>query len=448
MTKRKPLGPERRLGLLLALGALGSVAPAADVNVPGIAEIYSEPEWTAGVLAPLTRSAPATSAATAATPAARTSAAGRAEDDFPALIPGVAEFSGVPGLDSARTPSTALNPPPPEAPAAPADQPERPTKLEPAQAWAEVPEYRIRTGDVLSISIPYEENSEQSVPVRPDGRITYLFNIELQAAGLTYRELNARLREELSHYYKNPRVTVIGTSFAGNSVFVMGPVGKPGPHTIQSDTRLLDVLAAAGVLSVVPQVSGTDLNDSRLQEVVNLKEAYLARGERILEVDFYKLLLEKDMSQNIPLLPKDFIFIPSNLSTAKRVFIAGLVGEPLAYNYNDSITFLEAVVRAGDTLSANAYGRKCLVVRGQSHEVIEVNYAEIVMGRAPDLPLLDRDIVYIPERPLSYTSRTISTVVTELLAPFKAVLDDGYGSAQSWYQRDWQLRARGKARNN
>ena len=117
-----------------------------------------------------------------------------------------------------------------------------------------MPRYRIRTGDTLYIAVAHETDSGMTVPVMPDGRITYLFDVELVAAGKTYAQLRAELRGQLNRYFIDPQITVVGRSFAGNSVFVMGPISKPGPHAIQNDTRLLDILATAGVLGMQPRL--------------------------------------------------------------------------------------------------------------------------------------------------------------------------------------------------
>lgn len=281
-----------------------------------------------------------------------------------------------------------------------------------------LPEYRIRTSDVLLISIPYEPDSEKTVPVRPDGRITYLFDIEVMAAGLTYAELNKVLRNKLAKYYKNPRVSVIGKSFAGNSVFVMGPVIKPGKYVIHNDTRLLDVLSQSGAMSLLP----TDGDSGRTRDIVNLEEAYLARGNEILNVDFKKLLVKRDMTQNVMLKPRDFIYIPSSLASEKKIFVTGAVAEPSVMRFTGDITFIEAVTDSGGIRAGASWSRRSYIIRGgvkNPREIIKVNYPDIVAGRAKDVELQNKDIVYIPKNPLFYTNE----VLTSVLNPLKTIIE-------------------------
>ena len=299
-------------------------------------------------------------------------------------------------------------------------------------------EYRIHTGDWLIISIPYEVDTRMEVPVRPDGRITYLFNIELMAAGLTYRELNTSLLTELSKYYKAPAVNVVAKSFAGNAVYVMGPVQRPGAHTIQNDSRLLEVLSSAGVLSVVPQIPGDESYSSPVRDVVDLKGAYIARGDRILEVDFEELLLKGDMRQNIPLQPKDFIFIPSSYLTKyqKRIYVCGSVSNPRVYRYTGEATLVEAVAEAGGPINNVASERGCYLIRRSNKSPLRVNYLAMVRGRESDIHMEDGDIIYFPERSLHYGSKVATTVISEILAPLQSVIDAD-NMAKRYQQREW-----------
>ncbi len=281
-----------------------------------------------------------------------------------------------------------------------------------------LPEYRIRTSDVLLISIPYEPDSEKTVPVRPDGRITYLFDIEVMAAGLTYNELNHILRNKLAKYYKSPRVSVIGKSFAGNSVFIMGPVIKPGKYVIHNDTHLLDILSQSGAMSLMP----TQGDSIRTRDIVNLDEAYIARGNEILDVNFKKLLVNRDMTQNIMLRPKDFIYIPSSLASEKKVYVAGAVDEPRVLRFTGSITFVEAITEAGGILDGSSWSRRTYIIRGgvkKPKEIIRVNYPAIISGKKKDFELQNKDIIYIPKNPLFYTNEVLRSV----LAPLKSIIE-------------------------
>ncbi len=362
-------------------------------------------------------------------------------------LPGPAPLAAEPGED---VEVREVAEPPAHTPRASSETPKRtaPTAAAPPE---EAFRYKVKPGDTLSISIPYEADTTRTVPVQPDGYIRYLFDTEVLAAGKTYREIHDGLLKQLKRYYKNPRVTVIGTSFQGNSVFIMGPVTKPGPHVIHRGTRLLDVLASAGVLALLPESQDLYTSSGRQREIVDLSGAYVARDDKILEVDFEKLLLEKEFeNHNIALKPGDFIFIPSSLTSEKKIYIVGRVGAPQVYYYTGRLTFMEAMLEAGgadtdvgsrnnNTSNDTAMAKQVFIVRKEAKEPIEVNWPAIQRGNKPDFALRSGDIIYVPERPLSYWSRATTNVISEIMAPLKAVLQLD-NTTKDYYRHDWEFR--------
>jgi len=69
------------------------------------------------------------------------------------------------------------------------------------------PEYRIASEDVLQISVWQYAALTRSV--RPDGKISLPLINDVQAAGLTARELQNALTEKLSGFVPNPEVSVV-----------------------------------------------------------------------------------------------------------------------------------------------------------------------------------------------------------------------------------------------
>jgi polysaccharide export outer membrane protein len=73
--------------------------------------------------------------------------------------------------------------------------------------------YVIRPGDQLDIKFFYNPELNESVTVRPDGKISLQLVDEVQASGLQPAELDAMLTEAYSRELKKPMVTVIVRSF-------------------------------------------------------------------------------------------------------------------------------------------------------------------------------------------------------------------------------------------
>ncbi len=111
------------------------------------------------------------------------------------------------------------------------------------------PEYRMQPGDEMDIKFFFNPEINQTVFVRPDGKISLPVVDDVQAAGLTPSELDALITQIYARELRKPMVTVIVKTFTGRQVYVGGEVGKPGvvqlgPHM----TALQAVINAGGFL--------------------------------------------------------------------------------------------------------------------------------------------------------------------------------------------------------
>ncbi len=109
--------------------------------------------------------------------------------------------------------------------------------------------YRLSPEDVLVISVWKEEGLTQEVLVRPDGRISFPLIGHLQAAGLTPEQVQKEIVKRLKKFMPDPSVTVMVKSVAGNKIYVIGKVARPGPFPIGSPTDVMQALAMAGGLT-------------------------------------------------------------------------------------------------------------------------------------------------------------------------------------------------------
>ena len=124
----------------------------------------------------------------------------------------------------------------------------------PATLATEVDAYRINGGDVLHVSVYGEQNLNSDVTVQPDGWISFPLVGNINAMGMTLRELQLAITENLrqSQYFPNitdNEVTVAMVKAIGNSISVVGQVNAPG--TFAFDTRLdvMQALSLAGGLT-------------------------------------------------------------------------------------------------------------------------------------------------------------------------------------------------------
>jgi polysaccharide export outer membrane protein len=260
--------------------------------------------------------------------------------------------------------------------------------------------YRIRTGDVLTISVLGESDMTQTTPVGPDGRISYYVAHSVLAAGRTFDELREELRERLRVHFKDPQLTVAGHEFKGNTASVLGFVAKPGQYVVRSDTRLLDLIALAGGVSHARHAYGTYEG----AELADLTRAFVLRDDEFLDVDFVRLfsdVQDEVADNNVPILAGDRVYIPSSSALENKVFVLGEVVRPRVFRFQRDVSLLEAVAEAGG-VTTKAWERRAFVVRGSltRPEVLPVNLRRVVVGRAPDVPLRSGDIVFVPKTAL------------------------------------------------
>lgn len=178
-----------------------------------------------------------------------------------------------------------------------------PPPISSAPLASNTPLYRIGPGDQLQIYVQGKPNLSETVPVRPDGRISIPLVQDVMAEGKTPGELSKSIETALSRYVRNPDVTVIVRSFQGtysNEIRIVGQAVKPQALPYRAGMTLLDALTAAGGLT--PYAAG---NRAELVRKVNGKD-------KVYRV-YLDSLLNGNIKDNAPLQPGDTIIIPQKL---------------------------------------------------------------------------------------------------------------------------------------
>jgi polysaccharide export outer membrane protein len=136
--------------------------------------------------------------------------------------------------------SAAALPTPPSA--GPVDSP----RIREPRPGTDDQDYVIGPQDVLGINVWHEPEISQSVPVRPDGKISLPLVGDLKVSGLTPRLLQNLLAKELEAYVRKPQVTVIVREVNSHKFYIIGEVGRPGEFSLATNMTVLDALATAG----------------------------------------------------------------------------------------------------------------------------------------------------------------------------------------------------------
>src|ERR1700760_5012009 len=89
-------------------------------------------------------------------------------------------------------------------------------------------DYIIGADDTLHISVWKEPDLSETLPVRPDGKISMPLLNDITAAGLTPLQLRDSITEKLKKFIADPRVTVVVTAMNSRRIFVSGEVVHTG----------------------------------------------------------------------------------------------------------------------------------------------------------------------------------------------------------------------------
>jgi polysaccharide biosynthesis/export protein len=159
------------------------------------------------------------------------------------------------------------------------------------------PEYVIGPEDALHIAVWREADLTASLPVRPDGKISLPLLDDVQASGLTPKQLADSITEKLKKYIADPRVTVVVTAINSKRIFINGEVLHPGPMPMLPSMTVLQALSSAG-----------------LNQFAKIKGIYVLRmqngKQQKLPVNYKKLLKGEQIEQNYLLQPGDTIVVP------------------------------------------------------------------------------------------------------------------------------------------
>lgn len=179
--------------------------------------------------------------------------------------------------------------------------PELPPASQAAQQ--ELPDYRIGPGDTLRISVFDNLGIADTVPVRPDGKITVSLIGDVPVADKTPVEVARDIEERLRSFVQDPVVTVIVTGFVGSfgqQVRVVGAAAEPAAILHRANMTALDVMIEVGGLTEFAAGNRTVL----------VREEKGERKQYRLRLD--DLVKDGDISANVLMQPGDILIIPES----------------------------------------------------------------------------------------------------------------------------------------
>ena len=257
----------------------------------------------------------------------------------------------------------------------------------------------IAPGDLLEVSESHTPEMRSSVRVTQQGTVTLMLAGEIQVSGLDETAAAHAIQKALIErgMLLHPQVVVMVTAYAGQDVTILGEVARPGVYAYPVHHRLLDLISAASGLS--PSAGRLVTIAHRDQKRESTSVALDPEGR------------DNTTDHNPELLPGDIV----QVNRAGLVYVVGDVVRPGAFPVDPvhPTTVVQAVSLAWGP-GQNAALTKAVLIREQpgGRTITTLNLKRLLRGQEPDVPIRDRDIVFVPDSMAkNLLNRTMESVI-------------------------------------
>lgn len=266
--------------------------------------------------------------------------------------------------------------------------------------------YVLSPGDQLDITVLDHDELKGTVTILPDGTFTYPLAGTVHAGGLTVAGLTRTLAQGFRHEVSQPRVVVTVRQTRPRQVSVLGAVHAPGQYDVRPDTRLLDVLAAAGGLA-------QDASRTRATLVSD-------GGKKSTPIDVPALVGGVDPAGNRALAPGDVLLVEAKETPVYQVQVSGEVAHPATYPVPpDGASVRSLLVSAGGPMPGAALSRAQVMHAGKFRTVDLRTMNQSFGNSGADTRLVAGDVLLVPRN-----TATVS-VLGDVHAPAVYPVPDG-----------------------
>ncbi len=250
-------------------------------------------------------------------------------------------------------------------------------------------EYRVGAGDILEVRVFGNAELSLTPTVQPDGAIVMPLVKRVSVAGLTVAEIQRKLTNLLERdFLVDPQVEVVVKEFQSQFAIVVGEVNSPGRFPLRGQTRLIDLLVAAGGFR--PSASA--------EVAITRTEGSFESGETRLRLNLGRGGLTPQDEINLSVLIRHGDVVTA---LGQRFFVVeGEVNSPGRYVTDGTLTVSGAIAMAGGT--ARFAGSRVRIRRVDSdsgdNETIEVDLGKVRKGQDEDVVLLPGDVVTVTRK--------------------------------------------------
>jgi polysaccharide biosynthesis/export protein len=170
--------------------------------------------------------------------------------------------------------------------------------------------YRLRQGDVLTLSFQLCPEFNQDVAVQPDGQISLRGVTSINVEGQSLDEVTKTLTHTYSSIMREPVIAVALKDSEKPYFIAAGEVTKPGKYDLRSSMTITEAVAIAG---------GFD-KDAKSSQVVLFRPV----GDETFQsrvIDVKQLLAERDLNMDFHVLPGDVLYVPKSKMSIIRPYL-------------------------------------------------------------------------------------------------------------------------------
>ncbi len=258
----------------------------------------------------------------------------------------------------------------------------------------------IEPGDLLDVSEFHTPEFRSTVRVTAAGTVSLPMVGDVTVLGMDEPQAAHAIAVVLMErgMLRHPQVAVLVISSVGQDVSILGEVMRPGVYAYGMHHRLLDLIAAAAGTS---PAAGTLAYVYHRDDPATVHIVVLDRSGA-----------SSDAQHNPELQPGDTV----QMSRTGLVYVVGDVIRPGGFGLEPGqpMTVLQAVSLAWGP-SQNAALNKMLLIReqkGGGRTVTTLNLKRMLRGQDPDVPIGERDILFVPDSAVkNLWNRTMESVV-------------------------------------
>ena len=276
---------------------------------------------------------------------------------------------------------------------------------------AEIGMYRVQVGDTLKIESQIDPALTREVGILPDGTITLPLLAQVKVSGLTLAEIRANVDERYKKYYKVTDFTVTATKYntrledlraAVDNRFFSGGQGR----TVRVNPE--------GTISLprIGQVPAQGLTLDEIRREVNERYAQIVEGVEVTP----------NLSQRAP----------------RFIFVVGEVRNPGRFNLEGPTTAMQAVALAGSWNNGGNLRQMIVFRRADDWRLLatKLDLRGALYGERPnpadEIWLRDSDVVVVPKTAIKRSDDLIELIFTNgIYRVFPISFNYGLGSSST-----------------